>query len=308
MVSNQFAPIALFIFKRPMHTLQALEALARNPEFERSELHVFCDGSRSPGENAVVEATREVVRNFPHPRKKLYEAPTNLGLAASIINGVGKLCAEHGRVIVVEDDLIVAPVFLDFLNRALDRYATDEKVMQISGHMFPVELPLHQGDAVFLPFTTSWGWATWQRSWINFEPAMNSFNFVARNRAIRKRFNLNESYPYFSMLKKQKAGVIDSWAIRWYLSVFVREGFVLYPRRSLVSNEGFDGSGMNCGVIENGSQDSGVREAVQALTIFPEVELDEVAYKAVTGSLRARNSLWQRGSRYLKNRFFRAVR
>ena len=238
-----YAPIALFTFKRPAHTLRTLRALDLNPEFRHSALHIFCDASRRPDEDDAVGATRQIVRGWAHPHKTVHEAPANRGLAASIIGGVTALCADHGRVIVVEDDLVVAPVFLDFLNRALDTYADDPRVMQVSGHMFPVELDAGGHDAVFLPFTTSWGWATWQRAWASFDPDMKGYEELAADRSMRKRFDLENAYPYFAMLKKQKAGKIDSWAIRWYLSVFMREGLVLYPRRSLVSNEGFDGSG-----------------------------------------------------------------
>ncbi|WP_457390629.1 glycosyltransferase family 2 protein [Roseateles sp. P5_E1] len=301
----ELAPIALFTFKRPVHTQRTLEALARNPEFLRSELHIFCDGSRRPDEDAAVEATRDVARKFPHPNKTVHDAPSNRGLAASIISGVGRLCAEHGRVIVVEDDLVVAPVFLDFLNRGLERYENDDRVMQISGHMFPVDLSSNESDAVFLPFTTSWGWATWQRAWKHFDPSMKSFSTVEGSRATRKRFNLGDAYPYYSMLKKQKAGMIDSWAIRWYLSVFVRDGLALYPRRSLVSNEGFDGSGMNCGVVGNGSQDATATEFTQALVKLPSPKdaTDVAAFGTVTALLRSQNTFWERARRHLKNRF-----
>lgn len=297
----ELAPIALFTFKRPEHTRRTLEALARNPEFARSELHIFCDGSRRAGEDIAVEATREVARRFEHPKKTLYEARINRGLAASITDGVSRLCAEHGRVIVVEDDLVVAPVFLEFLNRALDRYADDERVMQISGHMFPVELPPSINDAAFLPFTTSWGWATWQRAWKHFDPAMHDFDAVSGDRVTRKRFNLGNAYPYFSMLKKQKSGQIDSWAIRWYLSVFMRNGLTLYPRRSLVNNEGFDGSGSNC-AVDNGSQDALASQVEIAPARLPEIGLDEAVFHRVTALLRAQNTFWQRARRRLQER------
>jgi hypothetical protein len=300
--STSLAPIALFTFKRPAHTQRTLEALARNPEFSQSELHIFCDGSRRPDEDAAVEATRQIARNFVHPNKTVHEAPANRGLAASITDGVSRLCAQHGRVIVVEDDLVVAPVFLDFLNRGLQRYESDERVMQISGHMFPVELPAKDGDAVFLPFTTSWGWATWDRAWKHFDPTMKSFDHVASSRAERKRFDLGNAYPYYSMLKKQKARLIDSWAIRWYLSVFMLGGLTLYPRRSLVSNEGFDGSGTHCGV-DGGLSDLDASTFSQAFTRLPGIAMDEVAFATVTELLRTQNTFMERARRYLRSRF-----
>ena len=116
------APIALFAYKRPDHTRRALDALASNPMFLRSELHVVCDAARSPHDAEAVERTRAVVRTCAHPRKTIIEATENQGLARSIVGGVSSLCDRFGRVIVVEDDLLVAPSFLDFMNRALERY------------------------------------------------------------------------------------------------------------------------------------------------------------------------------------------
>lgn len=292
-ITSPLAPIALFTFKRPEHTRRTLEALARNPEFDRSELHIFCDGSRRAGEDAAVLATREVVRQWDHPAKTVHESPVNRGLAASIIDGVSRLCAAHGRVIVVEDDLVVAPVFLDFLNRALDRYAEDVRVMQISGHMFPVDLSGIDSDAVFLPFTTSWGWATWQRAWAQFDPSMQAFQQLAGDRALRRRFDLDNAYPYFAMLKKQKAREIDSWAIRWYLSVFMRDGLTLFPTRSLVSNEGFDGTGTHGAT--NGPKVSG--ELPQTpLTVSTAADLDDSVLSAVAGCLRNSRGLVKRAA------------
>lgn len=296
------APIALFTFKRPLHTQRTLASLALNPEFARSELHIFCDGSRRADEDAAVEATREVARRFEHPNKTVHEAPANRGLAASIIDGVGRLCDERGRVIVVEDDLVVAPVFLDFLNRGLDHYQADERVMQVSGHMFAADLSADTGDAVFLPFTTSWGWATWQRAWTHFDPEMRGFERLAGDRALRRRFDLDNAYPYFAMLKKQKAGLLDSWAIRWYLSVFARDGLVLYPRRSLVNNEGFDGSGTNCGV-DVSVRDLAVSGVNHFVTGLPDIAIDGLALRRVATLLRAQNTFWQRATRHLLRRF-----
>lgn len=282
----ELAPIALFTFKRAQHTERTLQALARNPEFERSSLHIFCDGARRPDEAAAVEATRAVARAWPHTNKHVHEAPANRGLAASITAGVQALCEAHGRVIVIEDDLVAAPVLLDYLNRALQAYKADERVMQISGHMFPVTLPPAAADAVFLPFTTSWGWATWHRAWQHYDPAMVAYGQLEASRSLRRRFDLDHAYPYFAMLSKQRAGQIDSWAIRWYLSVFMRDGWVLYPRRSLINNEGFDGSGMHC---DEGSAHASSTFPHEALDLRGVAnELSEPAGKVVHSYLRAK--------------------
>jgi hypothetical protein len=165
-----------------------------------------------------------------------------MGLAASITAGLNELCAAYGRAIVMEDDLATSAHFLAYMNAALDRYADDDKVMQIAGHMFIVMLETVE-DALFLPFITSWGWATWDRAWRHFDPAAKGYQRLINDVNLRKRFDLNGHYNYFRMLQAQQNGKIDSWAIRWYLSVFLRDGLALYPKKSLVRNLGFDGSG-----------------------------------------------------------------
>jgi GT2 family glycosyltransferase len=242
------APIALFAYNRPEHTREAIESLLRNGLASQSELHVFSDGARDADSAGRVAQVRSYLRGVTGFRAvRLHERERNMGLAASVIDGVSGLIGEHGRVIVVEDDLKVAPRFLDYMNAALEHYAGEESVMQISGHMFPVDVP-ESGEAFFLPFVSSWGWATWERAWRRFDPAAKGYETLKVDAERRRAFNMDGAYDYFSMLEAQLEGRVDSWAIRWNLSVFLNGGMVLYPAKSLVENTGFDGSGVHCGI------------------------------------------------------------
>ena len=49
------------------------------------------------------------------------------------------------------------------------------------------------------------------------------------------------------MLRRQIEGKNNSWAIRWNASLFLNDILSLNVGKSLVQNEGFDGSGTNCG-------------------------------------------------------------
>ena len=195
---------------------------------------------------------------------------------------------------MVEDDLRISPVFLDYMNRALDRYEDDQRVMQISGHMFPVDLP-DEVDAVFLPFTTSWGWATWRRAWEKFDPDMHALETLKHNRSMRIKFDLDGAYPYYRMLQQQVAGRKDSWAIRWYLSVFSSDGIVLYPKESMVDNRGFDGSGTHCDVRHIKNNATLLRES--PVIVLPEAELNNIAFTEVKRFLRSENSFLPRAQR-----------
>lgn len=243
--SSRLAPVAIFVFKRPAHTRRLLESLQTNPEFSESPVYIFADGARNAKEQEDVDAVRHLVAEFAHPNKTLVLAPANQGLAKSITQGVTQLCAEYGQAIVVEDDLVVAPSFLNYMNTALARYADAAQVMQISGHMFPVDLHAAT-DAVFLPVTTSWGWATWQRAWVHMAEAPEIAIAQLTSRKWRYQFDLRGTFPYARMLAQRLERKNHSWAIWWYYQVFTHGGLVLHPARSLVNNEGFDGSGTHC--------------------------------------------------------------
>lgn len=242
-INIEYAPIALFVYNRPEHTKRALETLRESDGFDKSPLYIFSDGPKSSSDAEQIRSVRDTVHKIAGNYANIVKASINQGLATSIIQGVSRLCNQYGRVIVIEDDLLVAPSFLNYMNAALQKYEAETSVMQISGYMFPVPEFSDRVEALFLPFTTSWGWATWKRAWDYFEPKATGWDKMVDDHRLRSKFNLGGSFDYFTMLKKQNQGKSDSWAIRWYWSVFKRNGLVLFPPASLVKNIGFDGSG-----------------------------------------------------------------
>lgn len=243
--TNEVAPIALFVYNRPWHTRQTVEALQKNEFSTKSDLFIFSDAARIPETVAAVCEVREYIKTIGGFKSvNIVERGENLGLANSIIGGVSRLCEEYGRVIVVEDDLVVSPVFLAYMNKALDKYHDEPRVMQISGNMFPVPHPEVLPRTFFCSAITSWGWATWDRAWRKFEPDAKKLADMITTQRLRKGFDIG--HDYFQMLTMQTRGEIDSWAIRWYASVFLSRGLCLHPSLSLVSNIGHDGSGVHC--------------------------------------------------------------
>jgi ubiquinone/menaquinone biosynthesis C-methylase UbiE len=277
------APVALFIYRRPEHVRRTLTSLNACKELADSPLVIYCDGAKTPDAAESVREARRVAHELAPAHATFVEREANLGLARSIIGGVTELCERDGKVIVVEDDLDVAPSFLRFMNAGLERYAADERVMQVSGYQFPVEL---SERPLFFSFPTSWGWATWKRAWRHFDAESKGYAVLKGDAALRRRFDLDGSYPYFDMLEQQLRGDVDSWAIRWHLSVFTRQGLVLYPGRSLVRNTGFDGSGTH------GSATFATEAvaAVEASDELPEVALDTAAQRRVFDYLAGQTS------------------
>ena len=236
------APIAIFTYKRPQHTRQLMLSLLENQEMRRSRVHVYSDGPKTVHDAPLVESTRAVIKSFRLPNLTITERSRNMGLSGNVVDGVGQACAAHGRIIVLEDDLQVSPTFLSFMNDALNRYRDAPEVMHVSGYMFPVRLR-EDTQAVFLPFINVSGWATWERAWRRFDAAAAGYDQVARDPMLRRAFDLDGKYYFFHMLELFKSGRIDSWAIRWYLTVFLQHGLAAYPAKSLVENCGYDANG-----------------------------------------------------------------
>ncbi|MGI9507734.1 MAG: glycosyltransferase family A protein [Geminicoccaceae bacterium] len=239
------APIGIFVYNRPDHTRRLLESLHRSPIFAESPVTVFCDGPKRDADLPAIERTRATVRERAPGSATIIERDVNQGLARSIIDGVTALTEEHGRVIVCEDDLVFSPHALDFLNRGLERYRDEPEVMHVAAYMYPVnaELPA----AHLYREATCWGWATWDRAWRRFEPDAARLLQHLSDAKARHGFDIEGSMYFYEMLRQQVDGRIDSWAIRWYASMFRAGGLALHPGRSLVRNEGFDGTGVHCG-------------------------------------------------------------
>jgi len=283
------APVAVFVYNRPEHTRRMLLSLKQCPALQQSPLYVFCDGAKTKQASERIKHVRRIVHELVGEQAVIIESRKNNGLAASIIAGVTRLCDEYGRAIVVEDDLVVAEGFLDYMNAALDFYADCEQVMQVSAYMFDV--PEFKGlkEAMFLPFTTSWGWGTWKRAWDCFDALAQDWEVLAHDRNLRWQFNLDGSYDYYAMLRRQMRAESDSWAIRWYWSVFRQKGLVLYPPHSYVRNTGFDNSGMH-----GGRYAGAIQEAHDLATMTPDlpetITVDQQRFKLVCDSIRKLNA------------------
>jgi len=236
------APIALFAYARQDHLRLTVESLLLNPECRTTNLYVYCDGPRNDSTKSQTNAVRAYVDTLQGFASitRIYR-DTNLGLAQSIISGVSEVVARHGCVIVMEDDLVVSPHFLAYMNQGLRLYQDEPRVASIHGYSYPVESRMP--ETFFLRGADCWGWATWARAWQHFEPdGQKLLNELQADDLIRA-FDFDGAYSFSDMLKNQIKGKNNSWAVRWHATCFLRNMLTLYPGKSLVNNIGNDGSG-----------------------------------------------------------------
>ena len=246
MARSKLYPVVLFAFKRPQHTRTVIESLLACPEADRTTLYVFCDAARTKAESSAVNEVRSLLRSVQGFRRvEVVIRNRNYGLAKNISDGLSAVFAEHDAAVVVEDDTVVSPVFLRYMNRALDHYRASADVWHINGWAHPIPPP--DNDTAYLSrLMICWGWATWADRWEKFERdptrLMRSWSKVKI-----KRFNLDSSYDYWSQVTRNASGELDTWAIFWYATIFEHDGLCLFPPQSYVSNIGRDGTGENCG-------------------------------------------------------------
>lgn len=242
-----YSPIVVFGFNRPDAIRNTIASLLKNEEAKESDLFVFVDGPREGkvGEKEKVEEVRELVKNIAAFKSLHYSfSEKNKGLASSIIEGVSQVINLYGRVIVLEDDLVLMPNFLNFMNQGLDFYENNQQVMSVCGHSCKVKTPKgYPYDAYFFTRSSSWGWGTWKDRWNQVDWELNDWDAVEAN---RKSFVKSQGSDVYKMLHDCKLGKNHSWAIRFCYAQFVQKRLSVIPNKSLVNNEGFAGDGTNC--------------------------------------------------------------
>lgn len=194
---------------------------------------------------------------------------------------------------MLEDDLVVAPHFLQFMNDALDVYKDEPRVGHIQACDFTQDPSLP--PTFLIKWTGSWGWGTWERAWQHFNPDGAALLRELKMRNLTRRFDFNGKYGFTRMLRRQVKGKNNSWAIRWNASLFLKDILSLNVGRSLVLNEGFDGSGTNCG--GGGLYSSRLtQEAIPVKPIYPIAE-NELARRVFEHYYSRTNSFWAKAKR-----------
>ena len=158
------SPIVLFAYNRINHIQQVIKALLRNEYASDSDLIIYSDASKNDNTVQEVQCVRQYLSTVSGFKSvKVIERLENFGLAKNIIDGVTSVINQYGKVIVLEDDLVVSPYFLKYMNEALDFYEKEEQVISIHGYIYPVKQKLP--ETFFIKGADCWGWATWKRGW-----------------------------------------------------------------------------------------------------------------------------------------------
>ncbi len=245
------APIALFTYKRPEHTLRTLTALSENTLAQQSELFIFSDGIKATFSEKDLEAfnkTQEIIKSKNWCKKVTFiKRSENLGCANSIVKGVTQLLESYSKIIVLEDDMLTSPYFLEYMNDGLNLFQDNKSISSINGYSegfirdknFPAYFLLNGADC--------WGWATWKDRWDDFifDAQKIKDQIIALNKV-----KIFEYGNHMSLIELQIKGAIDAWDMQWHGSNVIKGRMGVYSNQTFIKNIGLDGSGTHGQVDE----------------------------------------------------------
>jgi len=245
MKKKELVPICLFTYNRLNETIKTIEALQNNFLAKDSDLYIYSDGGKTEKDKEKVTKVREYLYSISGFKSiTTFESPTNRGLANSVISGVSKILELNERVIILEDDLVTSPNFLDFMNQALMFYQEDNTIFSISG--YTLNLPSLPGkkDYYFGYRASSWGWGIWRDRWKVIDWKVTEYENFIKDRSLVEKFKRGGS-DLPRMLSNQINGRIDSWAIRFCFHQFKCNLMTVFPTKSKIISIGFSNEATN---------------------------------------------------------------
>ena len=265
---TKIIPVVLFVYKRTDTLRVTLESLRRNkPVF----LIVYSDAAKSPDDEQSVANVRRMVSEIDWCEKELHFSSENKGLGKSIKEGLSEVFSRFEAAIVCEDDLEFVEGTLEYMSRALEHYANDEKVMSVTGYTNSRITP---DDVVDQPYFDGrfecWLWGTWRRVW----------DGMSKQTALEMMNQLKEQgeNPYFwggdlpYMAKTEIRSNI--WAVRMCYLHILNKGLVVRPPWSMVNHIGW-GDGATNGSAKEIWFNGRLLDAPKVPSVWPEAIINK---------------------------------
>lgn len=258
MINEKLAPIVLFVYNRPDHTLKTLTALKANKLADESRLFIYCDGPKAYATDEQREQIQKV-RNVIRQEKwcgeiNIIESDVNIGCRDSIIRGISAVINKYGKIIVIEDDLITSPAFLTYMNKTLAYYEHRLTVFSISGHSHsPLKFQVpsdYDYDVFASPRIFNWGWGTWKDRWNQTDWTMSYYDKLLQHPEEQKAFS-RMGDDMMIMLRDEHDGRSSAWDIQFTFAHFANHAISIVPCISYTHNIGLDGSGTHCYNVHN---------------------------------------------------------
>lgn len=286
------SPVCMFIFNRPEPTRQVFERIRKA---KPPRLYVVADGPRDDVEGeaetcrearAVTEDVDwdcEVYRNF---------APDNYGIKQRFVTGLEWLFKHEPEAIILEDDCVPSSDFFRFCDTMLERYRDDERIWDVTGTNYLETWKPQTADYHFSHLGGIWGWATWRRSWKEYDPEMTLWeDDEVRDRLRDVLANRSLTAYAETVYSRTYRGLIETWDYQWGFAKQINSGLSVVPAKNLISNIGFGEGATNTTEQDRTLANVPTHELTFPLEDPPSIAVDreyDMTY------LRRRTSVWER--------------
>lgn len=209
-----------------------------------SKLYLASDGPRESikQEQEVVEKIRKEILeliDWPCDVKTRF-LTSNLGCSLGVSTAVSWMFESEDCGIVLEDDCVPTPGFFFYVKEMLNKYREDNRIGLIAGFN-PIASRIKIEDSYcFSNYKSTWGWATWKRSWNNFDINMSWRNKPVENSILSNMGLYNKDVNYWVYrIRAIDSGYVSSWDWQWFMSLSAQNQLTIYPKYNLISNIGF---------------------------------------------------------------------
>ena len=232
--------LLFLVFNRPDTTRLVFEKIR---EVKPSRLYVAADGPRegnNEDKNKILKV-QEIATSVDWPCEvKTLFRNKNLGCKKAVSSAITWFFDHEEQGIILEDDCLPHLDFFNFCENLLDRYFKDERVSAITGNNFQNGKWRGGASYYFSKYNHCWGWATWRRSWQNYDGDLKFWPEWSTSKAwIDFISNKAERKYWKNIFQRVHLGQVNSWAYPWTACTWHKEGLTVTPNVNLVSNIGF---------------------------------------------------------------------
>ncbi|EJK2411846.1 glycosyltransferase [Vibrio parahaemolyticus] len=246
MIKNDLAPIAVYTYNRIDTLEKTITSLKNCKESINSDLFIVSDAAYRKEDEELVNRIRDYARNIKgFSSVNLIARNKNLGAFESITKAETQIISDYGRIIGLEDDNIVSPQFLRFINEGLEFYKEHRNVFSICGYCPKLTFPSEYENSHWVsPWHIPWGYGFWKDKYLNFDNRKNLFGLIRKDKEKIKRLKSYGLFSYDSIYLDWK-GVAPVFDAKVNAHTFYNDMVSIVPVRSLVNNIGHDGRGEN---------------------------------------------------------------
>jgi hypothetical protein len=244
-------PILFLIFNRPDTTKLVFESIKR---IKPAKLYIAADGARKHkvGEDLLCKETRSIIDliDWECEIKTLFRNE-NLGCKIAVSSAIDWFFENEEQGIILEDDCLPNESFYIYCETLLNYYASNERIMHISGNNFQDGNVRGNGSYYFSNYNHIWGWATWKRAWKAYNVDLSFLTETETETLIEKQFDTKKERLFWNnIFKKVINKTIGTWDYQWTYAVWKNNGLSILPNKNMIANIGFNNNGTHTSGVD----------------------------------------------------------